>query len=102
MSRYGLTGPKKPGLKQDLQWNRSCMLRIGERLMRAGSEGNLVQRPAPVQTDGLQQRTNGTTLLNEHSVKSTKGMSFIRVNTDDLSHLVCIIHLQYTLNLGLC
>ncbi|XP_061586871.1 uncharacterized protein LOC133451746 [Cololabis saira] len=31
--------------------DHSCMLRIGERLMRAGSEGNLVQKPAgnPVQ-----------------------------------------------------
>ncbi|XP_051944076.1 sickle tail protein [Hippocampus zosterae] len=42
-------GSHPPDLKKDLQGNRSCMLRIGERLMRAGSEGNLVPRPCQSQ-----------------------------------------------------
>ncbi|XP_057714153.1 sickle tail protein homolog [Corythoichthys intestinalis] len=42
-------GTQNCSLRKDLQGNRSCMLRIGERLMRAGSEGNLVQRPLPAQ-----------------------------------------------------
>ncbi|XP_077579694.1 uncharacterized protein LOC144201158 [Stigmatopora nigra] len=32
---------------KELQGQRSCMLRIGERLMRAGSEGNLLRGPSP-------------------------------------------------------
>ena len=57
-------GSKSPILGKELQGNRSCMLRIGERLMRAGSEGNLVQRPILAQNqshaslDGLGQRSN--------------------------------------------
>lgn len=43
-------GSHPPDLKKDLQGNRSCMLRIGERLMRAGSEGNLVPRPCAAQS----------------------------------------------------
>ncbi|XP_018551476.2 uncharacterized protein LOC108896729 [Lates calcarifer] len=43
-------GSKSPSLRKELQGNRSCMLRIGERLMRAGSEGNLVLRPIPAQS----------------------------------------------------
>ncbi|XP_077471592.1 uncharacterized protein LOC144085812 [Stigmatopora argus] len=32
---------------KELQGQRSCMLRIGERLMRAGSEGSLLRGPSP-------------------------------------------------------
>ncbi|XP_070775002.1 sickle tail protein homolog [Enoplosus armatus] len=67
LGRPGSAGSKSPSLKRELQGNRSCMLRIGERLMRAGSEGNLVQRPMPAQnqsqatSDGLGQGSNGQT-----------------------------------------
>ncbi|XP_049603154.1 sickle tail protein homolog isoform X2 [Syngnathus scovelli] len=49
-SRLGRPGVQNCNSRKDLQGNRSCMLRIGERLMRAGSEGNLVQRPLPAQS----------------------------------------------------
>ncbi|KAJ4936584.1 hypothetical protein JOQ06_001173, partial [Pogonophryne albipinna] len=68
---YRLGGPavgsKSPRLRKEPQSNRSCMLRIGERLMRAGSEGNLVERPIPVQSRSeasssrLAQGPNGRT-----------------------------------------
>ncbi|XP_022616746.1 sickle tail protein-like [Seriola dumerili] len=67
LGRPGSAGSKSPSLRKELQGNRSCMLRIGERLMRAGSEGNLVQRPAPAQSQshassaGLGSRSNGRT-----------------------------------------
>uniref|UniRef100_A0A3Q1FJP9 Sickle tail protein-like n=1 Tax=Acanthochromis polyacanthus TaxID=80966 RepID=A0A3Q1FJP9_9TELE len=67
MGRPGSAGSQSPNLKKELQGNRSCMLRIGERLMRAGSEGNLVQRPIPTQSQTqtssarLGQRLNGKT-----------------------------------------
>lgn len=65
LGRPGSAGPKCPSSRKDLQGNRSCMLRIGERLMRAGSEGNLVQRPIPAQSHasaaGLGQGSNGQT-----------------------------------------
>lgn len=67
LGRPGSAGPKCPSLRKELQGNRSCMLRIGERLMRAGSEGNLVQRPIPAQNQshassaGLGQGSNGQT-----------------------------------------
>nr|XP_057923122.1 sickle tail protein isoform X2 [Doryrhamphus excisus] len=47
LGRPGSAGSKNFTPRKDLQGNRSCMLRIGERLMRAGSEGNLAQRPFP-------------------------------------------------------
>ncbi|XP_075934704.1 sickle tail protein-like [Anarhichas minor] len=50
LGRPGSAGSKSPSLRKEPQGNRSCMLRIGERLMRAGSEGNLVQRPIPAQS----------------------------------------------------
>ncbi|XP_029309286.1 sickle tail protein homolog [Cottoperca gobio] len=88
-------GSKSPCLRKEPQSNRSCMLRIGERLMRAGSEGNLVQRPIPVQnrsqasSDGLVQESNGQTqpqTLNdkhtEHTGKnSSQGNSPSRVSS---------------------
>ncbi|MED6237543.1 hypothetical protein ATANTOWER_027316, partial [Ataeniobius toweri] len=43
--RHGLGGCKSPNLRKEVHGNRSCMLRIGERLMRAGSEGNLSNKP---------------------------------------------------------
>ncbi|XP_042354275.1 sickle tail protein-like [Plectropomus leopardus] len=63
--RPGSAGSKSPSLRKEAQSNRSCMLRIGERLMRAGSEGNLVQRPIAAQSQassaGIGQGTNGQT-----------------------------------------
>ncbi|XP_068456196.1 sickle tail protein-like [Clinocottus analis] len=50
LSRPGSAGSKSPSLRKEPQGNRSCMLRIGERLMRAGSEGNLFQRTIPAQS----------------------------------------------------
>ncbi|KAM9350014.1 sickle tail protein [Symphorus nematophorus] len=69
LGRPGSAGSKSPSLRKELQGNRSCMLRIGERLMRAGSEGNLVQRTMPAQhqsrcqaaSAGLGERLNGQT-----------------------------------------
>lgn len=64
-SQLGRTGPagcKSHSLKKELHSNPVCMLRIGERLMRAGSEGNLVHKPASSQnqsqmsSDGLQHK----------------------------------------------
>uniref|UniRef100_A0AAV2JUM8 Uncharacterized protein n=1 Tax=Knipowitschia caucasica TaxID=637954 RepID=A0AAV2JUM8_KNICA len=43
LSRAGPGAHKPPPGERDLQGNRSYLLRIGERLMRAGSEGNLVR-----------------------------------------------------------
>ncbi|XP_051267032.1 sickle tail protein homolog isoform X3 [Dicentrarchus labrax] len=60
LGRPGSAGSKSQGSRKELQGNRSCMLRIGERLMRAGSEGNLVQRPLPVQSQS-QAELNGQT-----------------------------------------
>ncbi|KAM9459312.1 sickle tail protein homolog isoform 10-T10 [Salvelinus alpinus] len=50
-------GSKQPSQRKDCPvGNRSCMLRVGERLMRAGSEGNLhVVRPKPVQQTPLEE-----------------------------------------------
>ncbi|KAM9323056.1 uncharacterized protein KZ484_021142 [Pholidichthys leucotaenia] len=63
LGRPGSVGSKSPSLRKELQGNRSCMLRIGERLMRAGSEANLVQRPILAQSQtlatGLKQGSNG-------------------------------------------
>ncbi|XP_071347539.1 sickle tail protein-like [Trachinotus anak] len=67
LGRPSSAGSKSPSLRRELQGNRSCMLRIGERLMRAGSEGNLVQRPIPARSQshtssaGLGQKSNGQT-----------------------------------------
>ncbi|XP_042285931.1 sickle tail protein homolog isoform X4 [Thunnus maccoyii] len=67
LGRPASAGSKSPNLRKELQGNRSCMLRIGERLMRAGSEGNLIQRPIPAQSQsqasspGLGQGPNGKT-----------------------------------------
>ncbi|XP_041804787.1 sickle tail protein homolog [Chelmon rostratus] len=67
LGRPGSAGSKSPMLGKKLLDNRSCMLRIGERLMRAGSEGNLVQRPipahnqSPTSSGGLRQGVNGLT-----------------------------------------
>ncbi|XP_049930722.1 sickle tail protein homolog isoform X1 [Epinephelus moara] len=65
LGRPGSAGSKSPSLRKEPQSNRSCMLRIGERLMRAGSEGNLVQRPISAQSQassaGLGQGTNDQT-----------------------------------------
>lgn len=69
LGRPGSAGSKSHSSRKELQGNRSCMLRIGERLMRAGSEGNLVQRPIPAQIQiqtssaGLGQALNGQTQL---------------------------------------
>ncbi|XP_061925672.1 sickle tail protein homolog isoform X2 [Entelurus aequoreus] len=66
-SRLGRPGSKNFSSRMDLQGNRSCMLRIGERLMRAGSEGNLAPRPFLTQSQnqnkasGLGQGPDGTT-----------------------------------------
>ncbi|KAI9537891.1 hypothetical protein NQZ68_020873 [Dissostichus eleginoides] len=89
-SRLGgpAVGSKSPRLRKEPHSNRSCMLRIGERLMRAGSEGNLVERPIPVQSrsqasssrlaQGPNGRTQPTTLEDkptEHTEdKSSKGL----------------------------
>ncbi|KAM7401433.1 hypothetical protein PAMA_005572 [Pampus argenteus] len=65
LGRPGSVGSKSSSLRKELQGNRSCMLRIGERLMRAGSEGNLMQRPIPAQNQvssaGLGHGPNGKT-----------------------------------------
>ncbi|XP_061550401.1 sickle tail protein homolog isoform X2 [Phycodurus eques] len=67
LGRPGSAGPQNCSLRKDLQGNRSCMLRIGERLMRAGSEGNLLRKPLPAQSrnqseaSGLGQGQNGAT-----------------------------------------
>ncbi|XP_037643663.1 sickle tail protein homolog [Sebastes umbrosus] len=57
-SRLGRPGSASPSLRREPQTNRSCMLRIGERLMRAGSEGNLVQRPLPAQSRSRSQASS--------------------------------------------
>ncbi|XP_044074663.1 sickle tail protein isoform X2 [Siniperca chuatsi] len=78
LGRPGSAGSKSPSLIKELQGNRSCMLRIGERLMRAGSEGNLVQRPILAQnqsqasSDGLAQGSNGQTQPPALEDKSTE------------------------------
>ncbi|KAM6989132.1 LOW QUALITY PROTEIN: uncharacterized protein LKV04_008850 [Tautogolabrus adspersus] len=65
LGRPGSAGSTSTCMRKELQGNRSCMLRIGERLMRAGSEGNLVQRVLPAQSQtssaGLRQGSNGRT-----------------------------------------
>ncbi|KAM9789365.1 uncharacterized protein ACB057_011989 [Neosynchiropus ocellatus] len=45
LGRPSSADSKSASSRKELQGNSSCMLRIGERLMRAGSEGNLVQKP---------------------------------------------------------
>ncbi|XP_034411200.1 sickle tail protein homolog [Cyclopterus lumpus] len=57
LGRPGSAGSKSLSLRKEPQGNRSCMLRIGERLMRAGSEGNLVQRPIPAQSQSQASST---------------------------------------------
>ncbi|XP_061784249.1 sickle tail protein homolog isoform X2 [Nerophis lumbriciformis] len=75
-SRLGRPGSKNFSSRMDPQGNRSCMLRIGERLMRAGSEGNLAQRPFLTQSQnqnkasGLGQGPDGTTKV-DSSVEDT-------------------------------
>ncbi|XP_019900943.2 sickle tail protein homolog isoform X2 [Esox lucius] len=51
LGRPSSAGSKQPSQRKECQaGSRSCMLRVGERLMRAGSEGNLhVVRPKPAQ-----------------------------------------------------
>ncbi|XP_034558653.1 sickle tail protein-like [Notolabrus celidotus] len=81
LGRPGSAGSKSPGVRKELQGNRSCMLRIGERLMRAGSEGNLVQRVLPAQTSsagltqGSNSRTPAPTLEDQHSTEDTGNTS---------------------------
>ncbi|CAK6974252.1 sickle tail protein homolog isoform X2 [Scomber scombrus] len=58
LGRPGSAGSKSPSLRKEPQGNRSCMLRIGERLMRAGSEGNLIQRPIPAQSQSQSQASS--------------------------------------------
>lgn len=78
LGQPGSAGSRSPSLRKEQQFNRSCMLRIGERLMRAGSESNLVQRPTPVQSQnqtsssGLGQRSNGRTQTSAHEDKLSK------------------------------
>ncbi|XP_036841880.1 sickle tail protein homolog isoform X5 [Oncorhynchus mykiss] len=57
LGRPSSAGSKQPSQRKDCPvGNRSCMLRVGERLMRAGSEGNLhVVRPKPVQQTPLEE-----------------------------------------------
>ncbi|KAM8839245.1 uncharacterized protein ACB058_015705 [Synchiropus picturatus] len=50
LGRPSSADSKSPSSRKELQGNSSCMLRIGERLMRAGSEGNLLQKPQPSQS----------------------------------------------------
>ncbi|XP_061654627.1 sickle tail protein homolog isoform X2 [Phyllopteryx taeniolatus] len=60
--RPGSAGSHNCSLRKDLQGNRSCMLRIGERLMRAGSEGNLAaQSQNQSKASGLGRGQNGAT-----------------------------------------
>ncbi|XP_028283849.1 sickle tail protein homolog isoform X2 [Parambassis ranga] len=79
LGRPGSAGSKSPNLRKELQGNRSCMLRIGERLMRAGSEGNLVQRPIPSQNQsqsssaGSGQGSNRQTAALEDKPKEYTG-----------------------------
>ncbi|XP_054888932.1 sickle tail protein homolog isoform X2 [Poeciliopsis prolifica] len=60
---HGPAGWKSPSLRKEVHGNRSCMLRIGERLMRAGSEGNLLDKPIKIHkqifSDGSQQGSKG-------------------------------------------
>lgn len=78
LGQPGSAGSRSPSLRKEQQFNRSCMLRIGERLMRAGSESNLVQRPTAVQSltqtssSGLGQRSNGRTQTSAHEDKLSK------------------------------
>ncbi|XP_062336762.1 sickle tail protein isoform X3 [Osmerus eperlanus] len=58
LGRPSSGGSKQGPLRKELQGNRSCMLRVGERLMRAGSEGNLV-RAQSTQQNQLQQPQEG-------------------------------------------
>nr|XP_023865986.1 sickle tail protein homolog [Salvelinus alpinus] len=54
--RPSSAGSKQPSQRKECPaGNRSCMLRVGERLMRAGSEGNLhAVRPKPAQQTPLE------------------------------------------------
>ncbi|XP_017165707.1 sickle tail protein isoform X4 [Poecilia reticulata] len=63
VERHGSAGWKSPSLRKEVHGNRSCMLKIGERLMRAGSEGNLLDKPiktrSQIFSDGSQQGSKG-------------------------------------------
>ncbi|XP_013869298.1 sickle tail protein homolog [Austrofundulus limnaeus] len=81
-SHLGRTGPagcKSHSLKKELHSNPACMLRIGERLMKAGSEGNLVHKPTSTQnqsqtsSDGLQHKHQQ--VLKEQNTKLTANNS---------------------------
>ncbi|XP_056247152.1 uncharacterized protein LOC130178726 [Seriola aureovittata] len=100
LGRPGSAGSKSPSLRKELQGNRSCMLRIGERLMRAGSEGNLVQRPAPAQSQshassaGSGSRSNGRTQAAALEDKpagntSSKGLVHTRTAVSQLEAAQC-------------
>ncbi|XP_063317469.1 sickle tail protein homolog isoform X2 [Pelmatolapia mariae] len=87
LGQPGSAGSRSPSLRKEQQFNRSCMLRIGERLMRAGSESNLVQRPTPVQSQnqtsssGLGQRSNGRTQTSAHEDKLNPRISPSRASS---------------------
>ncbi|XP_054624283.1 sickle tail protein-like [Dunckerocampus dactyliophorus] len=78
LGRPGSAGSKNFSSRKDLQGNRSCMLRIGERLMRAGSEGNLAQRPFPTSShnqnkaSGLGQGPHGASKVDVAADKDTE------------------------------
>lgn len=66
VDRHESVGWKSPNLRKEVHGNHSCMLRIGERLMRAGSEGNLIYKPiktSQIFSDGPREGLNEHTQL---------------------------------------
>ena len=74
LGRPSSAGSKQGPLRKELQGNRSCMLRVGERLMRAGSEGNLV-RAQSTQLNQHQQPQEGRGMSLHTASNSAKGRS---------------------------
>ena len=77
LGRPSSAGSKQPSQRKDCPvGNRSCMLRVGERLMRAGSEGNLhVVRPKPVQQTPLEEGHQQSSSITPKGRNSQKSLS---------------------------
>ena len=93
LGRPSSGGYKQGPLRKELQGNRSCMLRVGERLMRAGSEGNLV-RAQSTQQNQHQQPQEGRGMSLHTASNSAKGRSIYSAAPEKLFWFCLKVYLE--------
>ncbi|XP_028825277.1 sickle tail protein homolog isoform X1 [Denticeps clupeoides] len=81
-SRLARPSKQSPGYKEPLG-SRSHMLSVGERLMRAGSEGNLVRPRTPQQQQQQQSSVQGDAVKRGSHLSSEVGSSGVRLSCPD-------------------